>query len=71
MSPKLIFDLISKAVQVLPTLVQAGIDIKERVDQIGELAKVAHAGGDTTDLVRKVRAQLDADLNEFNAPLPD
>lgn len=71
MNTKLIFDLIAKAVQVLPSIVEAGIDIKQRVDDIGALAKAAHDGSDTAELVRKVRAQLDADLNEFNSPMPD
>ena len=71
MSPVLILELIAKAVSVLPTLVEAGVNIKHRVDQIKELAEAAKAGSVTPEMVKKVRDQLDADLDEFNSPVPD
>lgn len=71
MSPELILGLIAKAVDILPTLVQAGIDITERVSKIRVLAEAAKHGTVTHDMVLEIRAQLDADLDEFNAPVPD
>ncbi len=71
MNATLILELIAKAVQVLPTLVEAGINIKQRVDQIKDLAEAAKNGTATHDMIKKVRDQLDADLDEFNSPLPD
>ena len=64
-----ILQLIGEAVAVLPTLVTAGINIADRVATIKDLADSAAAGTTTDAQIAAVRAQLDADLNEFNAPL--
>jgi len=71
MNAEAILGLIASAVSVLPTLVEAGINIADRVQKIEALAKAAEAGTVTDDQVKAVRDQLDADLNEFNSPLPD
>lgn len=71
MNPELILGLIAAAVEVLPTLVKAGIDIADRVSKIKALAEATKHGTVTDDMVREVRDQLDADLDEFNSPLPD
>lgn len=66
-----ILQLVAQALAVLPSLVEAGINIVDRVRQIQDLAAAGAAGTATDDQVAKVRAQLDADLAEFNSPLPD
>lgn len=64
-----ILAIIGQAVAILPTLVTAGINIADRVATIKDLADSAAAGTTTDAQIAAVRAQLDADLNEFNAPL--
>jgi flagellar biosynthesis component FlhA len=66
-----ILHLIGEAVEVLPQLVETGVDIKDRVDKIKKLADAAKDGTATRAMVQEVRDQLDADLDEFNSPLPD
>lgn len=66
-----IFDLIAKGVALLPTLVSAGIDITQRVEQLITLSKGGAAGTLDDAAIAKIRADFDADLAEFNAPMPD
>lgn len=69
MDPVLIFTLIEKGVTLLPTLVSAGIDITQRVNQLIALSKGGAEGTLSDDEVAKIRADFDADLAEFNKPL--
>lgn len=71
MNAEAILGLIASAVTVLPTLVDAGVNIFDRVQKIKALADSAAAGTVTDAQVKAVRDQLDADLTEFNSPLPD
>lgn len=70
MDPVLVFTLIEKGLALLPTLVSAGIDITQRVQQLIRLSKGGADGTLTADEVDHIRATFDADLAEFNAPLP-
>lgn len=70
MDPVLIFTLIEKGLTLLPTLVSAGIDITQRVQQLIRLSKGGAEGTLTSDEVDRIRADFDADLDEFNSPLP-
>jgi hypothetical protein len=63
-----ILDLIIKGVESLPALVEAGINIYSRVQQIKALAQGAKDGTLTKADIAKVRAQFDADLDDFNTP---
>ena len=62
-----ILKLVGLAVSALPALVEAGINIADRVSKIKELAD---AGANATpEQIKTVRDQLDADLDEFDAPI--
>ena len=65
----IVLDLIIKGVESLPALVEAGIDIYNRVNQIKALAQGAKDGTLTKADIVKVRAQFDADLDDFNKPI--
>ena len=65
----IVLDLIIKGVESLPALVEAGIDIYNRVDQIKKLAQGAKDGTLTKADIAKVRAQFDADIDDFNEPI--
>jgi hypothetical protein len=64
-----VLDLIIKGVESLPALVAAGVDIYNRVQQIKALAQGAKDGTLTKADIAKVRAQFDANLDDFNAPI--
>jgi hypothetical protein len=70
MNATAILGLIASAVAVLPNLVDAGINIYDRVQKIQALAKAAADGTVTDADIQAVRGQLDADLSEFNSPMP-
>ena len=69
MNAALIFELIEKGVTLLPTLVDAGISITQRVQQISRLAKGGAEGTLTDEELAKIRSDFDADLDEFNKPM--
>jgi len=64
-----VLDLIIKGVESLPALVEAGINIYNRVEQIKALAQGAKDGTLTKADIAKIRAQFDADLDDFNTPI--
>lgn len=65
-----ILALVAQAVALLPTLIQTGIDVTQRIKQIGDLAKAGADGSATEEQIKSVRDQLDADLADFNTELP-
>lgn len=70
MNPQ-IFDLIEKGLTLLPLLVDAGINITTRIQQLIALNKAAAAGGTISDAeLAKIRADFDSDLDDFNSPMP-
>ncbi len=67
MSPEII-DLIVKGLTLLPSLVSAGIDITQRVEQLIALSQ--HGSSPLTDAeIAKIRADFDSDLDSFNTPI--
>lgn len=68
MNPE-VLNLIIKGVESLPVLVEAGINIYNRVQQIKALAQGAKDGTLTPDDIAKVRAAFDANLDDFNEPI--
>lgn len=65
-----IFDLIEKGLTLLPILVEAGIDITAKVQQLLTLNKAAASGGVISDAeLASIRASFDADLDSFNQPI--
>jgi len=69
MNATAIFALIAQGVSLLPVLIQAGIDVTQRIQQIEALAKGGVDGTITDADLAKVRAQFDADLADFNEPM--
>jgi hypothetical protein len=65
----IVLDLIIKGVESLPSLVEAGISIYNRVAQIKALAQGAKDGTLTPADIGRVRMQFDADLDDFNQPI--
>ncbi len=65
-----IFDLIEKGLTLLPILVDAGISITTKVEQLIALNKAAAGGAPISDAdLAKIRADFDADLDGFNTPI--
>lgn len=69
MDPILIFELIEKAATTIPLLIDAGVSIKKRIDQIKVLSKGGAEGTLTDAQVAEIRSDLDADLADFNKPM--
>lgn len=70
MNTELVLKLIAAAVAALPALIEAGVNVYDRIQKIQKLAEDAAKGTVTQTQVDDVRAQLDRDLDEFNSPLP-
>jgi hypothetical protein len=65
-----IFALIEQGLSLLPSLVEAGISIEGKISQLITLNKAAAAGGAISDAdLAKIRADFDADIADFNAPI--
>lgn len=71
MTPTAILALVAQAVALLPTLISTGVDVYKRIQQIKDLADAGANGTVTDEMVKAVRDQLDADLADFNTPIPD
>lgn len=65
-----ILALVAQAMALLPTLIQTGVDVVDRIKAISDLAKSGAAGTTTDAQIKAVRDQLDADLADFNSDLP-
>jgi flagellin-like hook-associated protein FlgL len=65
----IVLDLIIKGIESLPALVDAGINIYHRVQQIRALAQGAKDGTLTPADIAKIRAEFDANLADFNTPM--
>lgn len=66
-----ILQLVAQGLALLPTLISTGVDIVHRIEQIKQLAAAGAAGTVTDEQIAAYRAQLDADLAEFNKPMDD
>lgn len=66
-----IFSLIEKGLTLLPMLIDAGVSIESRVQQLIALAKGGQDGTITPEELAKIRADFDKDLAEINADIPD
>ena len=70
MNTALIFELIEKGITLIPTLVNAGIDITDKIQHIKTLAEAGKNGTMISDAdLAKIRADFDADLADFNKPM--
>lgn len=71
MNAAAIFALISQGLTLLPVLIQAGINIDQRVEQLIALAEAGKNGTPISDAdLAKIRSDFDADLADFNTPIP-
>lgn len=69
MDPVAILGLIAQGLQLLPTLIDAGVAIDARVEQLIALAKGGAAGTISDADLAKIRADFDSDLADFNTPI--
>lgn len=71
MNAEAILALVAQGLALLPTLISTGVNVVQRIEQISEIATAGAAGTLTDEQIASYRAQLDSDLAEFNAPMPD
>lgn len=64
-----ILALITKGLQLIPVLVQAGEDVAPVVNNLIKLSQDAGEGTVTEEQVTALEAQLDAMIAEFNEPM--
>lgn len=65
-----ILGLVAQGLALLPTLMQVGIDVTSRIEQLMQLSKAGADGTITDAQIAEYRAQLDQDLADFNSDLP-
>jgi NAD(P)H-dependent flavin oxidoreductase YrpB (nitropropane dioxygenase family) len=70
MNATAILGLVAQGLALLPTLIQTGVDVVGRIEAIKNLSEAGAAGTVTDAQIAEYRAQLDADLADFNAELP-
>lgn len=70
MTPQAILALVAQGLALLPTLIQTGIDVTNRIEQMIALSQGGANGTVTDAQIAQYRAQLDADLADFNTDLP-
>ena len=64
-----ILALIGQGLALLPTLIETGTNVVTRIEQMSNLATAGAAGTVTDAQIAQYRAQLDADLADFNTPI--
>lgn len=65
-----IFTIIQKGLETIPLLIQAGATVAPLIKRLIEVSKGGAAGTVTTTELEALERDLDAALDEFNAPLP-
>jgi hypothetical protein len=69
MDPVAALALVEQILTALPSLITAGIAIDNKIEQAIAIAKAGQGGTPVSDAdLAKIRADLDADLDSFNAP---
>jgi NAD(P)H-dependent flavin oxidoreductase YrpB (nitropropane dioxygenase family) len=71
MNAEAILALVAQGLALLPTLIQTGVDVMARIEQMRALADAGATGSVTDAQIAEYRAQLDSDLADFNAPIPN
>lgn len=64
-----IFALISKGLTLLPILIQAGAEVGSIIQNMKSLSDSAVSGTVTDDQLNTLEAELDAAIEQFNAPM--
>lgn len=70
MNAALIFSIIEKGLTVIPLLIQAGSTVMPLIERLRAVAKGGTEGTVTIGELEALERDLDAALDEFNAPLP-
>jgi hypothetical protein len=65
-----ILGMLAKGLSALPSIIEGGGNVIDRIQQMKKLAEDAKAGKVTKEQIDAIRAQTDRDLDEFNSPLP-
>ena len=60
-------EILIKGLAALPVIIKGGGDIVDRIGRMQKLAEDIKAGRVTKEQIAAIRAQLDADLDEFNS----
>jgi NAD(P)H-dependent flavin oxidoreductase YrpB (nitropropane dioxygenase family) len=71
MNAEAILALVAQGLALLPTLIQTGVDVMARIEQMRALADAGATGSVTDAQIAEYRAQLDSDLADFNTPISD
>jgi hypothetical protein len=70
MNSAAIFQLIEQGLTLLPLLIEAGVSIDQKIEQMITLAQAGSTGVPISDVdLAKIRADFDNDLNTFNQPI--
>lgn len=70
MNAALIFSIIEKGLTIVPLLISAGTTVLPLIERLKAVAKGGAEGTVTHDELVALERDLDAALDEFNAPLP-
>lgn len=70
MNATAILALVAQGLALLPALISTGVDVVSRIEDAVNLSKAGADGTVTDAQIAAYRAQLDADLADFNADLP-
>lgn len=65
-----ILTILQKGIELIPALISAGATVVPLVKRLTEVAKGGVEGTVTETELKALEADLDAALDEFNAPLP-
>lgn len=65
-----VFEVIQKGLKLIPALISAGATVMPLITRLTQVAKGGADGTVTDDELTALEADLDAALDEFNAPLP-
>lgn len=64
-----VLELIAKYAQYIPLAIEAGKDVIDAIERIGNLAKGAAEGSLTQEEIAENRKALDEAMDEFNADI--
>lgn len=64
-----ILALVGQGLALLPVLIETGTNVVARIEQMSALASAGANGTITDAQIAAYRAQLDADLADFNTPI--
>jgi NAD(P)H-dependent flavin oxidoreductase YrpB (nitropropane dioxygenase family) len=69
MNAAAILALVAQGLALLPTMIQTGMDVTNRIESAIALSKAGSEGTVTDAQIAAYRAQLDQDLADFNTDM--